>query len=152
MERRIYEQGPFSLKLSRGCSLEEKIVVGNYDFINCDIKKKNFPLQESRRQIGELLIKLFSFNQEVFSREVIADMKRRGCGPAFLPELIDFELEYPELCVPEVPVISLGSVYRDTFGVNSVPQFLLDKNGRNLYLDLFERRWRKGDKFLAVIL
>ena len=152
MEIRIYEEGPFVLNLVYNRSLKEKIFVGNYDFCNYDINEKNLPAQELSDQEQKLLVRLFSFNQEVFSREVIADMKRRGCGPAFLPELIDFELEYPELCVPEVPVISLGSVYRDTFGVNSVPQFLLDKNGRNLYLDLFERRWRKGDKFLAVIL
>ncbi|MFA6369894.1 MAG: hypothetical protein WCX09_02875, partial [Patescibacteria group bacterium] len=97
MEIRIYEEGPFVLNLVYNRSLKEKIFVGNYDFCNYDINEKNLPAQELSDQEQKLLVRLFSFNQEVFSREVIADMKRRGCGPAFLPELIDFELEYPEL-------------------------------------------------------
>lgn len=149
MEIRIYEEGPFVLNLVYNRSLKEKIFVGNYDFCNYDINEKNLTAQELSDQEQKLLVRLFSFNQRISSREAILQMKHKRRRPAILDDLIFFELEYPELC-KEVPIIALGSIVRDIFGVNSVPQFLLDKSGRNLYLDLFERRWEEGDKFLAI--
>lgn len=75
-------------------------------------------------------------------------MKLKGFRPASLAELIYFEMAYPELCAG-VPIIALGSVYRDSFGINSVPQFVADKNGRNLFLDLVDGDWEIGDKFFG---
>lgn len=151
MEIRIYEEDPIVLSLGDDCSLKQRIIVANYNFCNYDINEKNFPAPELSNQEQKLSVRLFSFKQRIESKEVIWQLKNKGCRPATLVELIAFELEYPEFCTG-VPIIALGSIYRDTFGVKSVPQFLLDKNGRSLYLDLFEGEWEKGDKFLAVAI
>ncbi|MDD3939674.1 MAG: hypothetical protein PHF49_03435 [Patescibacteria group bacterium] len=151
MEIKIYEEEPVVLNMGYDCSLKEMIVIGNYDFCNYDIKEKNFPMMELSDPEKTLSASLFSFDQKIRSKEVISQMKFKRFRPSSLAELIYFEMTYPELCAG-VPIIALGSIYRDSFGVNSVPQFVLDKNGRNLYLDFFDGDWEIGDKFLAIAI
>ncbi|MGI5827249.1 MAG: hypothetical protein ACOX6C_02290 [Patescibacteria group bacterium] len=151
MEIKIYEEEPIVLSLGDDCCLKEMIMVANYDFCNYDIKEDKSPLTELSNPGKTLSVSLFSFDQKIGSKEVILQMKLKGFRPASLVELIYFEMAYPELCTG-APIIALGSIYRDSFGINSVPQFVLDKNGRNLYLDLFDGDWEQGDKFLAVVI
>ncbi|BFD24986.1 MAG: hypothetical protein JST_000305 [Candidatus Parcubacteria bacterium] len=151
MEIKIYEKEPVVLNMGHDCSLKEMIVVANYNFCNYDIKREKLPLTELSDPQKTLLVSLLSFDQRIDSKEVILQMKLKGFRPASLAELIYFEMAYPELCAG-VPIIALGSVYRDSFGINSVPQFVADKNGRNLFLDLVDGDWEIGDKFLAVAI
>lgn len=128
----------------------EQVIAGNYDWKNNDITTKNFPI--STEMIGkkvEVSTKLFDFNKDISSEDVISEMDKDGYRPATLMELLVLGCLLSEL-QRQFPIVALGSVWRDADGDCYVPCLYVDGPEYGLDLPWFGSEWLVNDRFLGV--
>ena len=136
----------YRISVDCGLSFEEMIKKSNCSWVADEIKKPPLPIKGKGKQ--DLFVKLFHFHQEMTVDGVIAEMKKQGCRPAKIEELLAFSGSYVPLGSPDV--IALGSI-RD----KSVP--CVGYLGSLLSLRLYQLKIIPGDEhiacyFLAVCL
>ncbi|MDP3999764.1 MAG: hypothetical protein Q8P76_04240 [bacterium] len=120
---------------------------GQFDWVHSDITEKNFPI--TKRPNGEADLKMFHFNRDISSDQVIQEMNKEGYRPAELPEGLAHAKANPDE-QRKYPIVILGSVWRDFLGRRFVPYRCSDSDERGLYLNWFDREWLEGYRFLAV--
>lgn len=129
-------------------SLQQMIVSGNYGWTNSDITENNFPLPtEFLDKKITVSTKLFHFNRDISSEDVIFEMEKVGYRPATLPELLALGKTYPEL-QKDFRIVALGSIW-DAYGLRGVP--ILD-SGRERWLNLgwFGNGWVNRHRFFGI--
>ena len=134
------------LTVSYDHSIADLVNDGQYDRSNGDITDSNFPSDESGEK--EVETALFHFNQSVSSEDAIERMKKDGCRPATMKELLSFGAQYPEI-QREFLIVALGSV--TPFGGDR-DVGCRDRCGssRGLLRAWFGIGWDAGCRFLAV--
>jgi hypothetical protein len=135
---------PVSVDYTR--SVEEMVRVGEYNWSNPDINRKNFPLQ-IRGKI-EVKVGLIRFNRYVASDEVLRELDKQGLRAATLPELLSLGEQHPGL-QRQFPVVALGSVWHRRCEDRRVACLWGHSDCRKLGLDWLESRWY-GFGFAAV--
>ena len=131
-------------------TVEQVIADGDYDWKNDDITAQHFPV--SSEMIGkkaEVSAKLFHFNRDISSDDVISEMDKAGYRPATLMELLVLGFLFPEL-QRQFPIVALGSVWRYANGGRHVPCLGVGGSGRRLSLFWFGRGWSAHCRFLGV--
>lgn len=129
-------------------SRAEMIKAGNYDWVNDDITKRNFPVEDKGEKKKNIV--LFHFNKYMESDDVIAEMNKAGYRPANADEILALGEAHPDL-QREFPIVALGSVWRSPGG--SRDMLCLNRRGfkRNLVLLCFGGGWLNvGFRFAAV--
>lgn len=131
-------------------TVEQAIADGDYDYKNSDINAKNFPV--SPEMIGkkaDVSAKLFHFNRNISSEDVISEMDNAGYRSATLMELLTLGILFPEL-QRQFPIIALGSVW--LFANDNRCATCLDVHGskRRLNLGWFDLDWYAHGRFLGV--
>jgi hypothetical protein len=130
-----------------------KIAPENFDH---DINSKNFPdLQEKKllNQVVSFKAKIFSFEKDIFSSEVVAELKKAGFRPATLKELLALAQIDPEL-QKYVDVLALGSYWERDPGYRTVPVIGNQRGDwKKRRLDLYWDGvlWSEGTLFLAIL-
>jgi len=127
-------------------SLEAMIKAGHYDVIETDITAKRFPLSG----IGQVAFepKLFHFNRNISSKDVIKEMEKQGFRPATIEDLLAYGAALPEE-QRKFSIVALGSVTKIN-GDRYVAYLSEDDSERGLYLGLFGFEWDGLDHFLGV--
>lgn len=131
-------------------TVKQMIEAGKYDCIVSDITEKHFPLPSEL--FGERITvssKLFHFNRDITSKDVIVEMEEVGYHPAILPELLALGKARPEL-QRQFPIIALGSIWRDSDCVRYTPGLRVSNNGRKLNLYWFSGDWNAYYRFLGI--
>ena len=150
MERVINPTEEIKLTVDYTKTVEQAITDGNYDWKNDDIIVKNFPI--SPEMIGkkvEVTTKLFHFNCDISSNDVISEMDKGGYRPATLMELLALGILFPEL-QRQFSIVALGSVWRLASDYRCVPYLHVHGSERGLSLDWFGRDWSARYRFLGV--
>ncbi len=128
-------------------SLAEMIKAGKYDWVDDNINAKHFPSKDKGKH--KLTTTLFYFNTRIESDDVIAEMDKQGHRPATIEELLALCEKYSD--IREWPIVALGSVWRDPYGMHNVPCLEQNDSGGNFfYLARFDGRWRASRRFLAL--
>jgi len=140
-------------------TVEQVIADGNYNRENSDVTSKNFPISpEMIEKKVEVSTKLFHFNRNISSEDVISEMDEAGYRPANLMELLVLGASFPELqgqfSTPELQgrfsTIALGSVWHDAYDGRHVPYLDVNGSRRELDLDHFDGAWSVYCRFFGV--
>lgn len=121
-------------------TLKQLIKQKKLDWVNANITEENFPQEKIRK--GEY--KLFHFDKNISSEDVIQEMKKEGYSPANIYELLAWK-DWNK----KDWVVALGSSCR-VFGNRLVACLGGDGSERRLNLDWWGDRWGGSYRFLAV--
>lgn len=116
-----------------------KQLTKRFDYVNSGIEP-NFTIEEPRSQE----YKLYHFDKNVTSEEVVKEMGKEGYAPATLGELLSWK-NWNDMDL----VVGLGSV-AEVGGRRRVPYLGGDGSSRRLSLGWWGREWRRYCRFLAV--
>lgn len=128
--------GKKSLQLEK--TLKQLIEEQKFDYVDSDITEKNFPI--SKREHGEY--KVYSFNKQMSSEDVIKEMEKDGYSPATLLELLEYKGD-------EHYLVALGSVC-ELGGNRRVPALWYVARERGLGLHSWDGDWDSFCRFLSV--
>lgn len=123
-------------------TIGQAITRGNYKWLDRDITAKNFPI--SRGVIGkkiEVFTKLFYFDYDINSDDVISKMAKDGYLPAVLMELLALGFLFPGL-QRQHPIVALGSVWNVVKGHPFAPCLDVNNYERGLGLYASTLNWR----------
>ena len=140
----------FTLTVDYSKTLEEAIDAGKYDLVNDHINNENFPV--SPEIIGEKINisgKLFHFDRQISSNDVIAKMDKEGYRPATLMELLTLGILFPDL-QKWFPIIALGSSWLRTINDPHVAVLNFINKKRWLFLANSHAGWRAYSRFFGV--
>lgn len=137
-----------AITVDYGRTLAEMIAAGHYDWVNDDITKDHFPVTGSGQV--ELQPVLVHLDRYAYTREVEAEMERRGLRAGTHQELLAFGKQYPEL-QREFPIVGLGSAWVNPHGNRHVVYLwgAVDRRRLNLYWDDPGSQWDSRCRFLA---
>lgn len=136
----------FTATLDYSQSLATMIQLGKYDWASGCITAERFPLTGEGK--WEVEYELGHLNQNISSKDAVAEIKKRGLEPAETEELLAFGAKYPEL-QRQFPIVALGSV---TDGDGERGRACLCRRGVMRDLDLYycDDGWLACFRFLAV--
>ena len=137
---------PISIDYSK--SLAQMIQAGKYDYVDPDITEAYFPKGKAGGK-AEFNLELFHPNKAMSSDQVLVEMKNRNLRPAELPMGLAFAEKYPEE-QRKVPIVILGSIWRDCYGGRGAPCLYGGAGGRRLRLYWFGLDWDESYWFLTV--
>lgn len=138
-------------------TLIELIAAGKYDWVNEKITEVNFPMPEGfnlslePKLYFDLEPRLYHFNRDISSEDVIKEMKKDGFRPATIWNLLDYGAKNPEL-QKSFMIFALGSVAL-LDGDRRVAYLNVDFGERRLDLSWFDGNgngWGSHCRFLAV--
>lgn len=136
----------FKVTVDYTLDLVAMIAAGKYDWTNNDITAKNFPIKGKGSVEIELL--LVHLNRYATTKEVEAEMGKRGLRAATIAELLALGAAHPELQRGFL-IVALGSrCVLDDDG--SVPVLYGSDDGRALDLYHDDSEWDVRCRFLAV--
>lgn len=131
-------------------TVEQAVTDGDYDWKNGDINAKNFPVSpEMVGKKAEVSAKLFHFNRDISSEDVVSEMDKAGYRPATLMELLVLGFLFPKL-QRQFPIVALGSVWRDGDDDRWVPCLYVGNSRRGLNLGWLDSNWDACCRFLGV--
>lgn len=139
----------FNFVVNYSRSFKDAIAAGCYDLVNEDITEVNFPPDNDEQGKKEVVFKLFHFDRYIESREVIQKIEDGRCRPATIRELLALGVFNPEL-QRQFPIIALGSVLTDCYGIRNVAELWSHFNRRELRSVWFDGGWSDYCRFLAV--
>jgi hypothetical protein len=128
-------------------TLNQMIDAGGFSVVNPNITSNHFPINGDG--IVELNVVLVKFNRSIFSDCVLNEIDQLGLRLAVLPELLALGATYPE-AQRQLPIIALGSYWRDSCGCREVPCLNYWSAERGLSLCRFEGVWHQECCFAAV--
>lgn len=156
-ERPKNESQQYIVTIDPTKTLVQMIEAGKYDYANPDINEMNFPLEKSegdgpyRTASTDVSLELVHFNKVMTTREIEAELDRRGLRSATLLEILAFGAKYPEI-QREFPLVALGSSCVRPGGDRGVPCLGRGGSGRHVYLgwDVPKGRWGEDCRVVAV--
>jgi hypothetical protein len=140
---------PDTYRVNVICDLPAAIAAGKYDYVDGDIISANFP--EVSCKPGKVEVTLVTFDRDMTTGEVVAELLKRGLRPATLLELLALGAAQPEL-QNKLIIVAFGSGWRGPGGFVYVPSLDEGGGGRNLRLRWGGPgyRWHSGGRFLVV--
>lgn len=136
------------LRIRANISVDERIARGNYNWVSSDITEWYSPTNIPADYYVEY--KLFHFNRNISSYDVIKEMGKEGFLPATLSELLALGETQPEL-QKQFPIIAFGSVLQGSDGDRVVPCLVwFGSERRGLGLVWFGNGWPGHCRFLGV--
>jgi hypothetical protein len=121
----------YSITVDYSQSLAEMIAAGHYDWTNSDITAEHFPIKGTGAV--EVKTQLVHLNRHAMTREVMAELDRRGLRPATIEELLAFGAKYPDM-QRQFEIIALGSCWVIPDDCLNVPCLCKNDGGRGLGL------------------
>lgn len=128
-------------------SFYEMVKAGNYLYVEPEIIKENFPLDDEGKTEEDIFI--LHFDRAITSEQAIAEMDKQGLRPATSTHALHFGSRYPEE-QRKYPIIFLGSLWKDSDGDCYVPCLEVDDRGRKLSLIWINSSWIAIIRFAAV--
>lgn len=131
-------------------SVEQAIAEGSYDRRHYGISVESFPI--SSKVYGkkfEVSARLFHFDRDIMSKEVITEMDKVGFRPGTLMDLLALGTQYSEM-QRTFPIAAVGSVWRYGLLIRCVPCLKVEGSSRELSLDYFVNNWDARWHFLGV--
>lgn len=130
---------PFEVEVDYPRKLTGMVEAGKYDSVDDFIKEKNFLIKgEGKRKVK---IILFHFGYWISAEQVIIQMKKKGCRPASIEELLALGETQPDL-QREAEIIALGCSGWWSRGPNRAVVRLSTAGsfgyGRGVYVDWLE--------------
>lgn len=145
----VTSEDVLTLTVDYSRSLADMVEDGKYEGgVNGNIIARNFP-HDPKKGTVEVQARLFVFDREISSEEVIVAMKKDGYQPADLPTLLSFGAHFPDRQV-EFPIFALGSIANDPKGNPYAAYLYRWDKGRMLNLFSFDFTWTPHVRFLAV--
>lgn len=161
----------YSITIDWSLSLSCRIADGNYDWVEEHINELQdyvpdnvLLVQPAAQSAGpdlgvyramphsrvETRLELVHYGRAMTTREIEANLNRRGLRPATLAELLALGEQYPDL-QRRFPVVALGSSWLYPPGRRPFPYLFESAGKRNVYLCWLgpDHRWY-DDRFLAV--
>ncbi len=156
-ERPKSEPEQYHVTIDPAKTLAQMIEAGKYDYAHPVIHEKNFPSETStgngpyRTAPTDISLVLVHFNKAMKTREIEAELDRRGLRTATLAELLALGAKRPEL-QRQFPLIALGSSWVGPDGLRRVPCLVGNDDGRDLRLGWGDPdgKWREDCRFVAV--
>lgn len=135
-------------------SLVEMIKRGKYDQTDSNITEKHFPSPSippgvPKNKKLKVALKLVHFDQPISLEDAIAKLKKLGCRPATIWELLFFGMLYPNE-QRAAPIVALGSVWPARGGHHYEACLWSDMDERLLELIEFGGDWGEYSMCLAV--
>lgn len=143
----------YTLNLDYEMSIEELLRLGKYVWGESNITSVNFPT----KRVGKMkkLFRLFDFDREISTHDVLKEMRKMGYRPAEACELLTFGARFPDVQL-KFPVVALGSVWQGWGGRYGVVYLHFKRNAeRSVDIDWYRHGlycWNKGRRFAAVPL
>ena len=145
----------FVLKVDYSKNLDQMIADGNYNGKNDYINEKNFSMAIKLTGKKNEEAKIFNFNKNISSEEIIEKMENSCFRPATLPELLALGESNPEI---QISVVALGTICYISYEnekaeyVCNVPYLILDPNDNGKMLGMIntDGDWNKSFYFLAI--
>lgn len=136
----------FKVTVDYTLDLAAMIKAGKYDWVNEHISVKNFPIKG--RGTTEIELMLVHLDRYATTKEVEAELDKRGLRAATLEELLALGAAQPEL-QRQFPIVALGSrcVLRRS---ESVPVLCRSIDERGLDLGYYGDGWNFYYRFLVV--
>jgi len=125
-------------------SLTEMVKAGKYYCANSGINDFHFPTQLTGKH--KLKAEFVQYDCNISSKEVIADLDKRGFRPGTVHELAALGKKYPNEQA-EGPIVALGSVWGRGSGIRWVA--CLYDGGSRRKLGLNSGDWSADHRFLA---
>lgn len=135
-------------------TINELIKDGKYNWVNSGVTAENFSISPEMTEKKEVSAKLFHFNRDISSEDVISEMDKVGYRPANLTELLSWGILFPEL-QKQFPIVALGAVWEkeeeeDDY-ISYVPYLSGHDSWREIYLHWLILKWSNRYRFLAVM-
>jgi hypothetical protein len=149
--KKINRKDQFYLIVDYSKSLEQMIEEGKYNLVMKDIDSSNFfsPIQLSGRKM-RILVKLFSFDRNFSTKEIISEMIRQQYRVAIFPELLALGKQFPNWQKSN-PIVALGSIWKNYFAGHCCPYLTSNKEGREVNLTTFRKKfWDSQIYFMGV--
>ena len=152
----LFVDTTFVLKVDCSKTYEQMVSDGNYNGKNDYVNKKNFPLTtECAGKTINVIAKIFNFNENISSADIIEIMNNNCFRPANLLELLALGETNPEI---QISIVALGSIcyipYKNdaTEYICYVPYLNLDPSdmGRIIGIIDFEGNWNNNFHFLGI--
>jgi hypothetical protein len=121
--------------------LKQLIKQNKFDYVDSDITETNFP--DNGRHLKDF--KLFHFNRNISSENVVKEMEKEGYVPANIYELLEWK-DWND----KDSIVALGSVWLHWNGYRSVAYLDSDGSRRRLNLCIWDGDWFDDGRFLAV--
>jgi hypothetical protein len=124
------------------------ITEGNYNWVNTNITEQNFPRPQHEHGKHEIPFRLFHFDKNIASENIIQRMGQKDFRPVALRQLLAWGKVNPELQC-QFPIIALGSVWRHSDGRLHVPGIWGYSSDYYLVLSWLDDAWDPYSRFLA---
>jgi hypothetical protein len=136
------------LSVDYALKLIDAITAAAFDWKNDDIVEKNFPNQAHETGEKNLQVKLYYYDKDMSSEDVVSAMDKDGFRPATLRELLAYAAKNSD--EQRKPAIAgLGSVW-SRGDERFVPYFYLSGRQWKLCLSWWSGSWGGNYRFLAV--
>jgi len=114
------------------------------------ISSKNFPTPVELTEAAVIVTsKFFSYERNISSEAVFADMDFYGFRPATIFELLAYGKNHPDM-PKRFPIAAIGSDWHISFGNCFVPVLVVRDDECRLLLTLSKGDWSIGYRFLGV--
>lgn len=135
----------FKVTVDVNLDLAAMIKAGKYDWVYEEITDKKFP--STKKGTSEIDLVLVHLDRCATTKEVEAELDKRGLRAATIEELLALGAAQPEL-QRQFPIVALGS--RCVLGAGEDVPVLDFSNGRELSLGYCDNGWDDYFRFLAV--
>ena len=128
--------------------LSKMVDVGNYDYVDSDIRSENFPVKLTG--VVEREVYFVHLNRAATTDEVLEEQDKMGLLPADLPTLLSIGEQYPEE-QRKYPIVALAQPWHRVYGYN-MPCLGQWNTERILYLGfvLSKRKWVTNCHFATI--
>ena len=134
------------LAVQTGLTLHDRIMRGNYDWIESELIERKFPVTAD--QEGDWRWKLFPFDRNISFEKAIMLMKEDGYDAGQIGHILTFGEKYPEE-QRKYPIVGPGSV--TWLGLHRVvPVLWGDGGSRGLDLSWIGDDWGDGCRLFGV--
>lgn len=135
------------ITLNYDVGLERCIELGGYDRVDPYINSDNFPAPKAGFNEVEILV--LRFGRIVTDKEVEETASRYGWRLANIYELLSVGNLYPDE-QRKYPLVALGSVATDEYGISSVAYLWGDEKERTIDRSYLGHSWHSSCRFLVV--
>lgn len=139
----------YILKVNYNQSLKAMIKAGKYRWVNPNITKERFPVEDTSTGEKEVETKLFHFNRQISTEDAIAKMNKAGFRVAKPAELLKLGELYPNL-QKKFLILALGQFWTCPRGGRHVLGLSCDGSKRELDLVCGVDGWADHCRFLGV--
>jgi hypothetical protein len=133
------------IKIKAGCSVEQGVAAGQYDWSSREITSEHFPVNETAD--SEFAVELIAFEQDVKTGAVLDAMDKAGLRPIRFSEELAIGEQHPDL-QKEFQIVCLGSSWQRSDGRMYCTCLTWDGARRGLGIFQTRKTWLVKDNFV----